>query len=192
MRITCLLLAGTMAMTACRRTETPAPARPAGKPAATASAPAQPAEEPPGAGTDVGAAMPAYSARLLDGGDFDVAKERGNVVLLNIWATWCGPCVFEIPELEAMHRKYGPRGFKVVGVSVDEEGPDVVREFAKKQEITYPLVHDPEGTLAALFEVSVLPTSALVDRKGKIVWKQYGMITEDDKKLAGAIEAALH
>src|SRR5438874_5454034 len=108
--------------TACAKRETSAPAAyekrgaPRSQPAVAQTAPSAAAS-----GTaDVGTTMPAYSAPLLDGQTFDIASERGNVVFLNLWATWCGPCRFEIPELQSMHEKYADRGLKLVGVSLDD------------------------------------------------------------------------
>src|SRR5687767_28870 len=99
---------------------------PAGEPAAN-EAPAAPVT------VDVGAQMPAYEAKLLDGTKFDITAERGNVLFLNLWATWCGPCRYEIPELEKLHKEHAARRFKVVGVSVDEGGDQVVRDFVNEQ-----------------------------------------------------------
>ena len=121
--------------------------------------------------TDVGATMPPYQATLLDGKPFDLTAERGkNVVFLNVWATWCGPCRFEIPELEKMHAKYGSRGFEVVGVSVDESGAEAVKPFVKEQPIGYPIALDPSG---------------------KIVWRRVGALIGPEAALDAAIEKAL-
>src|SRR5436309_13894574 len=85
-----------------------------------------PNEKPATPATDtdsaVGKPMPAYKAELLDGKSFDVAAERGNVDFLNLWATWCGACRGEIPELQKLHTAYAGQGFKVVGVSLDDAG----------------------------------------------------------------------
>ncbi len=142
--------------------------------------------------SDVGATMPAYSALNLDGSAFDLAAKRDKIVLLNVWATWCGPCRYEIPELQQLHEHYSPRGLEVVGVSVDETGAESVRSFiAEQPKMTYPVVLDAEGKITSLLETSVLPTSILVDRSGKIVWKKYGAIMQGDEELKKAIEAAL-
>ncbi len=142
-------------------------------------------------GTEVGAAMPDYTAMNLDGTKFDLASRRGKVVLLNIWATWCGPCRYEIPELQRIHDAYAPRGFEVVGVSVDESGIESVKQFIDEYEMRYPVALDPQGQLANLLQTSVLPTSVLVDRGGKIIWKKYGAILEGDQELDEAIRKAL-
>ena len=141
---------------------------------------------------EVGTPMPEYAAVYLDGSKFDLATKRDKIVLLNVWATWCGPCRFEIPELQQLHEKYAPRGLEVVGVSVDESGVDSVRSFvAEQKKLTYPIVLDAEGKIANILQTTVLPTSIVVDRKGQIVWKRYGAIMEGDEELKKAIEAAL-
>lgn len=157
----------------------------------TATAAPEPQTPATAESTDVGSQMPAYEAKTLDGAQFDLAKERGNVVFLNLWATWCGPCRYEIPELDRLNKQYGPRGFKVVGVSLDEGGPEGVQEFIKQNQMSYPVVLDPDQKLANLFQTSVIPTSAVIDRKGKIVWKKFGAIDPHDEELVKAIESAL-
>ena len=157
----------------------------------TAAPPAQTAAPAPITTADVGAAMPQYSAPLLDGSTFDVAKERGNVLFLNVWATWCGPCIYEIPELEKLHKAHAAEGFKVVGVSVDEGGEQGVRDFVAAQKMTYPVALDPQGKMAAIFDSYVLPTSVIVDRKGQIVWKRLGMVSMEDAEMMQAIQTAL-
>ncbi|HEX8169056.1 MAG TPA: TlpA disulfide reductase family protein [Thermoanaerobaculia bacterium] len=169
-----------------------------GEKTATAARGAQEQQQPKSAaqqqqvGTDVGATMPDYSAMWLDGSKFDLATKRDKVVLLNVWATWCGPCRFEIPALEAIHAKYKPRGFEVIGVSVDESGFESVKQFVHDNKMTYPVALDPEGRLAGIFQTSVLPTSVLLDREGKILWKKYGAILpQDEPELTKVVESAL-
>jgi cytochrome c biogenesis protein CcmG, thiol:disulfide interchange protein DsbE len=140
---------------------------------------------------DVGAMMPAYTAASLDGTTFDVTTERGNVMLINLWATWCGPCRFEIPELQKLHDANASRRFKVIGVSVDEGERKVVQEFVDEQKMTYPVVLDPAGKLAVLFDTSILPTSVIVDRTGKVVWKHLGIVRSTDAEMLKALETAL-
>ena len=142
-------------------------------------------------GTEPGAAMPEYAAMNLDGSKFELAAKRDKVVLLNLWATWCGPCRYEIPELQRIHNQYADKGFEVVGVSVDESGIESVRQFVTEQKMTYPVVLDPQGNLANILQASVLPTSVIVGRDGRIVWKKIGAIEEGDEELKSAIEKAL-
>ena len=189
MRRLAVLLALLLTFAACNRKETAAGndgVRPVAQTASTATtAPAT------ATGIDVGSLMPPYTANNLDGTPFDLATKRNSVVLVNIWATWCGPCRYEIPELQAIHDRFKPRGFEVIGVSVDEGAPETVRAFAAERKMTYPIVLDPRGSLADTLQTGLLPTTVLVDRNGKIVWKKLGAIMPGDQELLEAIEAAL-
>lgn len=184
--ILCIALTGVLIiLSGCKRDE---------KPVATATSGTAVEKPKPAAvskpGIDIGSMMPAYAATMLDGTKFDLESRRGKVVLLNVWATWCAPCRHEIPELEKLHRKYASRGFEVIGVSVDEGEAEPVKQFMLEQKTTYPQVHDPEGRLANMLQTYVLPTSVLLDRDGRIVWKKYELIPPDDASLAAAIEKA--
>jgi len=198
-KVALLLAVTAISAAACHRetksnevvTTTTNAARGTGETPASPSQPSAPAAPQAASGVEVGDAMPAYSAPLLDGAELDIAKEKGNVVLLNVWATWCGPCRAEIPELEKMHKAHASDGFKVVGVSLDEGGVDGVKEFVKQHEMTYPIALDPDSHLTTLFHTAVIPTTVLIDRSGKIVWKKYGMIEAGDKTLADALQKAL-
>ena len=147
--------------------------------------------EPESARTEVGDPMPTYAAAYLDGKPLNLASEKGNVVFLNVWATWCGPCRFETPELQALQNQYAANGLKVIGVSVDEGDAGAVKTFVAEQKITYPIAVDPEGRIATLLQTTVLPTSLLIGRDGKIVWRQIGAVMPGDAKLKAAVEKAV-
>jgi len=172
----------------CAKSETPVVKRIA-HPFKKKAAPQKKADEV--AETNVGSMMPPYQAKTLDGKAFDLASQKGNVVLLNLWATWCGPCRFEIPELEKMHAEYSPRGLKIIGVSLDDSGAEVVKQFVAEKKMTYMIAIDPEGTIANIFQTSIIPTTVLIDKKGKIVWKEYGPVSLNDETLKKALDAAL-
>lgn len=176
----------------CKRAEKPAQPQASGKPFGNGTATTKTETQAQTAtGTEVGAMMPEYTALELDGSKFELESKRGKVVLLNLWATWCGPCRFEIPELQILHDRYASKNFEVIGVSVDESGPEAVREFVTEHKMRYPVVLDAEGKLASVFQTSVLPTSVVIDRNGKIVWKKFAAIMPDDPELKKAIEGAL-
>ena len=189
MKRTVVVLLALLAVVSCKRNE-----QPVTQTGTTTSAQTQTGQTAttPDTKTDVGTPMPEYAAMYLDGSKFDLAAKRDKVVLLNVWATWCGPCVYEIPELQKLHEHYSPRGLEVIGVSVDESGVESVRSFvAEQKKMAYPIVLDAEGKIANLLQTTVLPTSVLVDHKGRIVWKKYGAILEGDEELKKAIEAAV-
>lgn len=197
MKSTLATLCALVLATACAKHETQPVS--SDQPAKTASSSTSPvsktAKEPPAelasARTDVGDPMPAYTAKYLDGKPLNLAGEKGNVIFLNVWATWCGPCRFETPELQALQNQYAAKGLKVIGVSVDEGETEAVKTFVAEQKITYPIALDPEGRIANLLQTTVLPTSLLLDRNGKIVWRQIGAIMPNDAKLKGAVEKAV-
>ena len=131
--------------------------------------------------------MPAYSTETLDGKRFDLSAEKGNVVLLNVWATWCVPCRYEIPELQKLHDRYVKSGFKVIGVSVDESGADNVKQFVSEEKITYPIALDAEGRVANVLQTTVLPTSVMIDRRGRIVWRKVGAVMPNETSALDAL-----
>jgi len=122
------------------------------------------------------APAPAFTVRDLDGRELSSASLRGKVVILNFWATWCPPCRAEIPDLVALQEKYRDH-LVVIGVSEDEAGPEIVRQFAAQHKINYPIVMmTPE--LEKMFPgISALPTSFILDRDSRIVQKHVGMLT---------------
>lgn len=197
MKSTLATLCTLLLFVACAKQETTKTSNPAQpQKAASKSAPAsKTAKEEPAdlssARTDVGDPMPPYSAKYLDGKPLTLAGEKGSVVFLNVWATWCGPCRFETPELQSLQTQYAAKGLKVIGISVDEGDTDAVKTFVAEQKITYPIAVDPEGRIANLVQTTVLPTSLLIDRTGKIVWRQIGAIMPNDARLKAAVEKAV-
>lgn len=185
MRKLVLIFVAVLVMSACGKAE-----KAVATGTAAGGAKSQPAAEAP-AGVEVGSAMPSYAAKRLDGSQLELAAEKGKVVFLNVWATWCPPCRAEIPELQKLHDKYASRRFEVIGVSVDEGNGDDVRKYVQEQKMTYPVALDPDGKLANLLQTSVLPTSVLLDRNGRIVWKSYGQVDMADPALTKALDAAL-
>lgn len=183
-------LAVALAMFGCKRAEKADTGAGSGK----AEQQARGGQQTPAAtttGTEVGAMMPEYAAMWLDGSKFELAEKKGQVVLLNAWATWCGPCRLEIPHLQHLHNQYAARNFAVIGVSVDDSGVEPVRDFVQEQKMTYPVAIDAEAKLLDVLRTTMLPTSVVLDRNGKIVWKKVGWITPEDTDLVKAIEDAL-
>jgi thiol-disulfide isomerase/thioredoxin len=117
-----------------------------------------------------------FSLRDLDGRSIRSASLRGKVTIINFWATWCGPCRAEIPDLVRLQAKYRDQ-LQVIGVSEDEAGEDVVRRFAAGHQVNYPIVMlTPE--LEKIFPgVHALPTSFVIDREGRLVQKHVGMLS---------------
>ena len=140
----------------------------------------------------VGAPAPPYEAVTLEGAKVQLAALRGEVVLLNIWATWCKPCRQEMPALDTLYRRHAAEGFHVIGVSIDSPGEEArVREYAADLGASYPLWHDPDNTVSTTFLAIGVPASYLVGRDGVLRWRHVGPVTADDAKLTAALTAAL-
>lgn len=140
----------------------------------------------------VGSTLPKLELTDTEGKKADLSQMKGKVTLLNVWATWCGPCRVEIPELIAIQRELSPRGVEVVGVSVDSpDAVDEVNDFIAEQKMNYRNLLDPEGKFATKFDASVIPISVLVDRSGKVVWIHYGLIERKNQVFQERLAAAL-
>ena len=128
----------------------------------------------------VGAKAPGFKLETLE----DPAKTKtladykGNVVLLNIWATWCGPCRVEMPSIEQLHREYAPKGLKVIAASVDDPGMQPqIRSFAKEYGLTFEILHDPggqQGHISSDYQTTGYPETVIVGRDGIIRRKLLG------------------
>ncbi|HEY6106633.1 MAG TPA: TlpA disulfide reductase family protein [Anaeromyxobacteraceae bacterium] len=116
----------------------------------------------------VGEVAPPLALADLQGRKVDLASLRGKVVLVNFWATWCAPCLEEIPELADAWREQRGRCLEVVGVAEESGSPAEVGEFARRHAIPYPLLLDRDGKAAAEWHVPGYPRSYLVDREGRV------------------------
>lgn len=132
---------------------------------------------------DVGSRAPTFTATDLQGRPVKLEDLRGQVVLLNIWATWCGPCRDEMPSMERLHQELGPKGLKIVAVSVDavpgsaaaggQQGGDVA-EFVKQFGLNFTIWHDPSGAIQRTYRTTGVPESFVIDRNGVIQKKVIG------------------
>lgn len=122
---------------------------------------------------------PDFTLATLRGDTLRLSDLRGRIVVLNFWATWCAPCRIETPEFVALQEVFKNWGVQFVGLSVDEEGFDVVRPFAEAYGINYPVVVD-DGTVAARYEgITGYPTTYLINRRGEITHYMPGMLTQE-------------
>jgi len=108
-----------------------------------------------------------FTLPLLDGQSFRLAEQRGRPVFVNFWATWCPPCLEEMPAMERLWRQHRERGLVMVAVSLDVDRRVVV-PFVAKHGFTFPVAHDPKFTVANAYGVRALPATVLVDREGRL------------------------
>jgi len=135
--------------------------------------------------------MPDFSEdTVLGQSKIDSASLRGQVVLVNFWATWCPPCRKEIPSLIEMQEKYRARGFTILGISMDEGGRKVVSKFLEKLGVNYPVIIGDTSLARGFGGVMGVPASFLVDREGNVVKRYDGYVSE--KVLSGEIEQLLN
>jgi cytochrome c biogenesis protein CcmG/thiol:disulfide interchange protein DsbE len=123
---------------------------------------------------------PDFALKDADGKLVKLSDYRGKVVLLDFWATWCGPCKIEIPWFMEMQRKNKDRGFEVLGVAMDDEGWEAVKPFASKLAMNYRLVVGNDQTAQMYGGVDALPTTFLIDRGGKIAAVHVGLTSRKD------------
>jgi cytochrome c biogenesis protein CcmG/thiol:disulfide interchange protein DsbE len=122
---------------------------------------------------------PNFTLMDADGKSVKLSDYKGKVVLLDFWATWCGPCKIEIPWFIEFQRKYKDRGFTVLGVSMDEGWP-IVKEFAQEFKMNYPVVLGNDEVGQAFGGVEVLPTTFIIDKQGRIVNTHMGLVSKDE------------
>jgi peroxiredoxin len=149
---------------------------------------------------EIGARVPSYSATTLSGAERSLADYQGKVVLLNVWATWCRPCVQEMPALERLYQQFKGDGLEVVAVSIDaglgvldpfgRQGGDVAA-FVRDHGLTFTILLDPKNRIEPLFQLTGIPTTVVIDRKGRIVRKAIGIEAWDDEKHQAEVRALL-
>jgi thiol-disulfide isomerase/thioredoxin len=130
-------------------------------------------------------APPTLTLESLDGQKISLSQYKGNVVLINFWATWCPPCQKEIPALEAAYQEYKDRGFVILGVDVGESR-QAVETFASKMGISYPVLLDEQDQWMKRYDGLGLPMSVIIKRDGQIGEKHLGELTQEE--LAGLLE----
>jgi peroxiredoxin len=123
-------------------------------------------------------AAPDFSLKDANGQTVKLSDYRGKVVLLNFWATWCGPCKLEIPWFIDMQRNLKDQGFTVIGVSMDDEGWEAVRPFVSEERMNYPVVLGNESVSQLYGGIESLPTTFIIDREGKIAAVHVGLVSK--------------
>jgi thiol-disulfide isomerase/thioredoxin len=158
--------------------------------------PARPEAKSPAPPThpwSIGAPMPRFAGQnLADAkrGTVSLDSLKGQPVLVNLWASWCGPCVTELPGLGRLDQRFAPRGLKTVGVSIDDhfsEAEMVVGDL----DLKYLMLFDATQASMAAWRAENIPASFLYDRAGRLVWRHSGLIRFDDPAFLAAIEVAL-
>ena len=117
---------------------------------------------------------PEFRLQALDGSAVSLADFRGKVVMVHFWATWCPPCVEEMPMIEQLYRSLGSTDFKILAVSVDEGGAGAVAEFMQRNGLSLPALLDPGRSVAGLYGTFKFPETYILDRRGVVKYKAIG------------------
>lgn len=132
---------------------------------------------------------PSWKLKDVDGREISSEDFKGKVVVVDFWATWCPPCRAEIPGYVDLYHKYGKDRLAIIGVSLDEAGPSVVREFVKRFSVSYPIVMGDENVVSAFGGMEAIPTTFLIDRNGQIRDRKQGAMAAElyEQKIAALL-----
>lgn len=122
----------------------------------------------------VGDQAPLYETATLAGDSVHVGRANEPVTVMNVWATWCVSCREEMHDLQQLQDQYREKGVRVLGVSVDETDVARVAKFVEREKLTFAIVHDQEGHVQQLYQVSGIPNTFIIGKDGRILWKSIG------------------
>jgi peroxiredoxin len=137
-----------------------------------------------------GSAAPSFQLPAAAGNPVGLGDLKGQVVLINFWASWCGPCRQEMPILEQMYRKYKSAGVTLLGVNVEPKSADA-EGFLKSTPVSFPILFDRESKVSTLYEVSGMPSTVIVDRKGKVRYIHHGYKPGDESEYMDQIRTLM-
>lgn len=119
--------------------------------------------------SEVGFRAPGFTVRNLKGQRVQLADYQGKVVILNLWATWCGPCRVEMPGMENLYRRYRSQDFEILAVSLDKGADDEVQKFTTEYQLSFPVLLDAERQVESLYNTFTIPTTYVIDKNGVVV-----------------------
>jgi peroxiredoxin len=122
------------------------------------------------------ATAPDFTLHTMSGPNLRLKEQRGRVVMVNFWATWCGPCRQEMPELSRLYEKYKSSGFVLLGVNVDDDTSKAA-EVAAKLGVTFPVLLDTDKAVSKLYDLSTMPSTVIIDRDGKVRYVHRGYLS---------------
>ncbi|MFI4877624.1 MAG: TlpA disulfide reductase family protein [Steroidobacterales bacterium] len=137
------------------------------------------------AGSEGGPA-PAFSLGSRAGSQVSLAQYKGQVVMINFWASWCGPCRQEMPLLESIYKKYGKMGFTMIGVNVEPDS-NAANEWLKQTPVSFPILYDKDSKVSKLYDVSGMPSTVIIDRSGKLRMLHRGYKPGDENEYLDSI-----
>ncbi len=129
---------------------------------------------------------PAFTLASISGQAASLNQYKGQVVMVNFWATWCGPCQQEMPLLDQMYKKFKPTGFTLLGVNVDKDVP-TVKDLLTRKPVAFPILLDPTNQVSKAYHVNDMPSTVIIDRKGDIRYVHRGYKPGDENEYQNRI-----
>lgn len=136
---------------------------------------------------DIGQMAPDFTLKNTQGENLNLAEQRGQIIVINFWASWCGPCRKEMPILQSFHHQYNNLGVSVWGVNIEQEN-QAGREFLDDLHLSFPIFFDNSNIIAANYQVEAMPTTVIVGRNGKVRYTFKGYRDGYEQKYAKAIK----
>ena len=133
---------------------------------------------------------PAFTLQATDGRQVSLAQFKGDVVMINFWASWCGPCRQEMPLLDSIYRKYKDMGFELIGVNVEPDSK-AANAWLKATPVTYPVLYDPQSKVSQLYQVQAMPTTVIIDRSGTVRFLHRGYLPGDENAYLNSIRSLI-
>ncbi len=131
---------------------------------------------------------PQFKLDSMAGKPVSLDQYKGQVVMINFWASWCGPCRTEMPILEKLHTKYKPMGFTMIGVNVEPDS-SLAANWLKSTPVTFPILFDTKSEVSKLYAVAGMPSTVIIDRKGNLRWLHRGYKDGDENEYLNQIRA---
>jgi peroxiredoxin len=133
-----------------------------------------------------GAPAPQFTLGAKSGQNVSLAQYKGQVVMLNFWASWCGPCRQEMPLLESIYKKYNRLGFTLIGVNVEPDS-NAANEWLKQTPVSFPILYDKESRVSKMYDVAGMPSTVIIDRAGKVRMLHRGYKPGDENEYLDSI-----
>lgn len=139
---------------------------------------------------DTNAPAPDFTLNAQSGKPVELTQFKGQVVMLNFWASWCGPCRQEMPLLDSIYKKYGKLGFTMIGVNVEPDSK-AANDWLKQTPVTFPILYDTDSKVSKLYGVSGMPSTVILDRKGTVRMIHHGYKPGDEGEYLSSIRSLM-
>jgi peroxiredoxin len=133
---------------------------------------------------------PGFTLQSLDGKTVTLGQYKGDVVMINFWASWCGPCRQEMPLLDDIYKQYRDMGFVLLGVNVEPDAHSA-SGWLSKTPVSYPILSDPKSAVSQLYQVQAMPTTVIIDRQGVVRYVHNGYLPGDENQYMNSIRALI-